>query len=74
MAEKRERERRGEREKERKRENESFDSSSLRLQRRKSETEFPCRVYPPTDLDERCASEIRLNSGKRRRRKLSTTR
>lgn len=41
---------------------ESFDSSGLRLQRRKSETEFPCRVYLPADLDERCASEIRLNS------------
>jgi len=51
-----------ERERERERESESFDSSSLRLQRRKSETEFPCRVYSPTDLDERCASEIRLNS------------
>jgi len=34
----------------------------LRLQRRKSETEFPCRIYLPTDLDERCALEIRLNS------------
>lgn len=50
-------------EKERERgESESFDSSSLRLQRRKSETEFPCRVYPLTDLDERCATEIQLNS------------
>lgn len=47
---------------EREREKESFDSSSLRLQRRKSETEFPCRVYPLTDLDERCAAEIQLNS------------
>lgn len=50
------------RERERCRESESFDSSSLRLQRRKSETEFPCRVYPLTDLDERCAAEIQLNS------------
>lgn len=57
--EEREREREGG---ERENERESFDSSSLRLQKRKSETEFPCRVYPPTDLDERCASEIRQNS------------
>lgn len=35
----------------------SFDSSSLRLQRRKSETGIPCRVYTPTDLDERDAPE-----------------
>lgn len=37
----------------------SFDSFDLRLQRRKSETEFPCRVYPPMDLDGQYVSEIR---------------